>query len=160
MSYGSGCGQTPVSVAVGAGGAVLGACSSRVSELRLAPISSCVRVRAPINMCPRVLAGVVRTPLPCVGSMPRFWQHFSLCFRPNNTRSALTSRSQRGAPVATSVWRWGNSRLSVISWPGSTPGAPASRPAELEVREKRPTRAFLPYTSQMTLHWRASGRPA
>ena len=32
MSCGSGCGQTPVSVAVGAGEAVLGACSSRVSE--------------------------------------------------------------------------------------------------------------------------------
>ena len=48
-------------------------------------------------MCPRVLAGVVRTPLPCVGSMPRYWQHFSLCFRPNNTRSALTLWSQHGS---------------------------------------------------------------
>ena len=31
----------------------------------------------------------------------------------------------RSQLLCRSVWRWGNSRLSVISWPGSTPGAPA-----------------------------------
>ena len=63
-------------------------------QLRLAPISSCVRVRAPLHMCPRVLAGMVRTPLPacwlCLtaasASVP---VSISPLTPPNHTRSAL-----------------------------------------------------------------------
>ena len=42
---------------------------------------------APIHLCPCMLAGVVRSPLPCVGSMPRLPEHLSVAHLPEATPS-------------------------------------------------------------------------
>ena len=84
----------------------LAALAARGARLRLAPISSCVRVRAPIHMCPRVLAGVVRTPLPyCVASR-----------RSARTLRAATSSAARHAlrlSHPSLLFKWGQLKFAL-----------------------------------------------